>query len=187
MSIPIDVSKLWQVLDLTVEDFLIGMASLGKYQDINLVGAFEEPDDTTKRTAHRDIPLPFHRDGIYTQSIADLQGGMYIEKPDVDVVGMYCIRDNVVSETERIPCYTVLSEDEFGLKPITEVDLRPGQALIWDNRLWHGRHGDVGTRVLIRFWTTCPAVRERGHVHNFDRVLFPSNKLACTICDEVES
>lgn len=29
-------------------------------------------------------------------------------------------------------------------------------------------------------------LEEHSHVHNFDRVLFPSNKLACTICDEIE-
>lgn len=149
----IDITKPWQVLDLSVEDFLIGMSSLGKYQDINLVGSFEDPDDTTKRTAHRDIDLPLHRDGIYTDAIAALQGGMYVEKPDVDVVGMYCLRTN------DAPCYTILCSDNDLDTLITEVDLQAGQALIWDNRLWHGRRGAVGKRMLIRFWTTCPEMR----------------------------
>lgn len=156
----IDLRRPWQVLNMTTAQFLIEMASIGKYQDINLVGSFEAPDDQTKRTAHRDIPLPFHRDGIYTDSIAELQGGMYIEKPNVDVVGMYCLQDNREAGRLRIPCYTILSEDMEGTNILTEVDLHPGQALIWDNRLWHGRRGPVGNRVLIRFWTTCPALYE---------------------------
>jgi ectoine hydroxylase-related dioxygenase (phytanoyl-CoA dioxygenase family) len=151
----IDLSKPWQVIEgLTADEFLLGMAALGHSQEMTLVGAFEAPDDETKRTAHRDIPLPFHRDGIYTQSIADLQSGMYIERPNVDVVGMYCIRDN------GDPCYTILADDEAGEHIVSEVNLRAGQALVWDNRLWHGRRGTVGQRVLIRFWITSPALYE---------------------------
>lgn len=170
----IDLSQPWQVLDMTAESFLIEMASIGKYQDINLVGSFEEPDDQTKRTAHRDKDLPWHRDGISSRAIADMQGGMYIEKPNVDVVGMFCLRDNrgpsdaAFPEGVHFPCYTVLAEaapdadpyDDSQFKIVTEVDLRPGQALVWDNRLWHRRHGAVGKRMLIRFWTTCPALYE---------------------------
>lgn len=157
----IDITKPWQVVEMTAADFLLDMAALGTYQDINLVGAYADPNDQAVRTAHRDIDLPFHRDGIFTQSIADLQGGMYIEKPNVDVVGMYCLRDNFQGIHQHLPCYTILSEDEAATKVLAEVDLRPGQALIWDNRLWHGRRGAVGSRVLIRFWTTCAEVRER--------------------------
>lgn len=82
------LSQPWQVLELTSEEFLLGMASIGPYQDINLVGSFAAPSDKTVRTAHRDIPLPFHRDGVRDEEIAALQGGMYVEKPHVDVVGM---------------------------------------------------------------------------------------------------
>ena len=166
----IDLSKPWQVIDTTAEEFLLLMAALGKYQDINLVGSFANPDDQTARTAHRDKDLPWHRDGISSRAIADMQGGKYIEAPNVDVVGMYCIRDNQLpgSITARTPCYTVLAEalsdadpyDNSQFKIITEVDLHPGQALVWDNRLWHRRHGPVGSRVLIRFWSTCPALYE---------------------------
>jgi dCTP deaminase len=147
----IDLTKSWQVLTLPVEDFLIGMTDLGTPQEIQIVGAFaDDPDDPTVRTAHRDTDLPPHRDGIYTQAIADMQAGTYVEKPNVDVVGMYCLRTN------DEPCYTVFYEDEAGEKVVTEVDLQAGQALIWDNRLWHGRRGPVGKRLLIRFWTTLP-------------------------------
>lgn len=150
-----DITKPWQVLEMTTPEFLIGMASLGKYQDINLVGSFAEPGDRSVRTAHRDIDLPFHRDGIYTESIANMQDGMYIASPNVDIVGMYCLRSNSAGD-----CWTILSEDEAGKGIITEVNLKAGQALIWDNRLWHGRRGPVGDRLLIRFWTTCPALYE---------------------------
>lgn len=141
----------WQVLTLTVEDFLVEMSTLGTPQEIQMVGAFAaDPDDPTVRTAHRDTDLPFHRDGIYTQAIADMQGGMYVEKPDVDVIGMYCVRGN----GDFVSCFTTISED--GVNEIAAVDLQPGEAIIMDNRLWHGRRGPVAERLLIRFWTTCP-------------------------------
>lgn len=148
----IDISRPWQVLDLSVEDFLIDMTALGTPQEIQMVGAFAAPDDSTVRTAHRDVDLPFHRDGVFTQALADMQGGMYVAKPDVDVIGMYCVRRN------DTPVFTIISED--GVTAVDEVDLQAGQALIMDNRLSHGRRGAVGKRLLIRFWTTCPAIRD---------------------------
>ncbi len=148
----------WQVLKLTPEEFLLGMATIGPYQDINLVGSFAAPNDKAVRTAHRDIPLPFHRDGIRDDEIAALQDGMYVEKPHVDVVGMYCLRRNVE------PCVTVLAADKAATQVLARVDLHPFEALIWDNRLWHGREGGVGERILIRFWSTCIPVRERALV-----------------------
>src|SRR5437773_1915886 len=136
----------WSVLDLTIEEFLIGMTSLGTPQEIQIVGSFAAADDQTVRTAHRDVDLPLHRDGVYTEALADMQGGKYVEKPNVDIIGMYCIRDN------DAPCYTQISHD--GVNVVHEVSLKAGQALIMDNRLWHGRRGPVGKRLLIRFWTT---------------------------------
>jgi hypothetical protein len=171
----IDISKPWQVLTLPAEDFLIGMSDIGTPQQMSMVGSFAaDPDDPTVRTAHRDKDLPWHRDGIRSQAIADMQGGNYIEAPNVDLVGMYCLRDNTqITKTdglttgkgvsvEHLPCYTVLAEappdadpyDDSQFKIVAEVDLYPGQALLWDNRLWHRRHGAVGTRLLVRFWTT---------------------------------
>lgn len=155
-AVDIDLSQPWQVVEMTTDQFLLTMAELGHSQELTLVGSFEEPDDETKRTAHRDIPLPFHRDGIYTDSIAALQGGMYVTRPNVDLVGMICVRDN-----DGKPCTTILSEDKQGENVIAEVSLKPGQALIWDNRLWHARGEEpVGRRVLIRFWITCPKLYE---------------------------
>ncbi len=165
----IDLSKPWQVVEMTAEEFLLRMAAIGPYKDINLVGSFADPDDQAARTAHRDKDLPWHRDGIESQAIKDMQGGRYITAPNVDVVGMYCLRDNREPGSDvRTPCYTVLAEaapdadpyDDSQFAIVAEVDLRPGQALIWDNRLWHRRHGPVGSRVNIRFWSTCPALYE---------------------------
>lgn len=141
----------WHVVDCSIEEFLIGMSSLGTPQEIQMVGSFAA-NDPSVRTAHRDTDLPFHRDGIYTKAIADMQGGMYVEKPGVDIIGMYCVRRN------DAPCYTTISEN--GKDVMHEVDLKAGQALVMDNRLWHGRRGAVGKRLLIRFWTTCPELRE---------------------------
>lgn len=136
----------WSVEKMSIEEFLVGMCSLGTPKEIQMVGTFAEADDSTVRTAHRDVDLPLHRDGVYTQALADMQGGMYVEKPNVDIIGMYCVRDN------EEPCYTQVSED--GKTILAEVNLRAGEALIMDNRLWHGRRGPVGKRLLIRFWTT---------------------------------
>lgn len=139
----------WKVLDLTAEEFMIHMASLGTPVEIQLVGVFAEPDNTDVRTAHRDVPLPPHKDGIYTQAIADMQGGKYVVGMDPpDIVGMFCIQENGLDE----PCTTVFYEDEAGENVLGEVTLRARQAVIWRNNLWHGRKGPVGERLLIRFW-----------------------------------
>lgn len=137
----------WEVKRLPLEDFICGMATLGTPQEIQLVGSFAKGDDTTVRTAHRDVDLPLHRDGIYTRAIADMQQGKYVERPNVDIIGMYCVRTN-----DGKPCYTTISED--GVKVAAEVDLGAGECLIMDNRWWHGRRGAVGKRLLIRFWVT---------------------------------
>jgi hypothetical protein len=136
----------WEVKHLSIEDFLIGMSSLGTPQEIQMVGSFTPAADASVRTAHRDVDLPLHRDGIYTQSLADMQQGTYVEKPHVDIIGMYCLRAN------DVPCVTTISED--GEHVVAEVDLKAGDALIMDNRWWHGRRGAVGQRLLIRFWVT---------------------------------
>ncbi len=136
----------WTVAAMSIEDFLMGMSSLGIPQEIQMVGTFGHTDDATVRTAHRDVDLPLHRDGIYTKALADMQGGSYVEKPNVDIVGLYCLRGS------DEPCVTTISED--GQAVIAEVTLKAGEALIMNNRLWHGRRGHVGDRLLIRFWTT---------------------------------
>lgn len=182
----------WEVKKLTIEEFLIGMSSLGTPQEIQMVGSFARADDETVRTAHRDVDLPLHRDGIYTKAIADMQQGKYVERPNVDIIGMYCVRINSMEcercggsgEIDRVeelggydergpivfgepihqcpdchgtchidqPCFTTVSKD--GKRVVAEVNLKAGEALIMDNRWWHGRRGRVGSRLLIRFWVT---------------------------------
>jgi hypothetical protein len=137
----------WEVKRLSIEEFLIGMASLGTPQEIQLVGSFAPANDDSVRTAHRDIDLPLHRDGIYTKAIADMQRGKYVERPNVDIIGMYCVRTNGDQ-----PCYTTISQD--GQEVDAEVNLRAGECIIMDNTWWHGRRGAVGERLLIRFWVT---------------------------------
>jgi hypothetical protein len=136
----------WSVQTCSIEEFLVGMSSLGTPQEIQMVGSFADKDDTKVRTAHRDVDLPLHRDGVYTKALADMQEGMYVEKPNVDIIGMYCVRAN------DVPCYTTVSKD--GMTVLAEVNLGAGQALVMDNTWWHGRRGPVGKRLLIRFWTT---------------------------------
>lgn len=136
----------YEVKQLSIEEFLIGMSSLGTPQEIQMVGAFADKNDTSVRTAHRDVDLPMHRDGVYTKAIADMQNGKYVEKPNVDIIGMYCVREG------DDPCYTTVSRD--GQNIDDSIYLRTGFALIMDNKWWHGRHGPVGKRLLIRFWVT---------------------------------
>lgn len=140
----------WEVKTLSIEEFLIGMSGLGTPQEIQMVGSFAKAEDETVRTAHRDVDLPMHRDGIYTKAIADMQQGKYVEKPNVDIIGMYCVRESGRNHDQ--PCTTLVSED--GVKVDAEVTLSAGQCLIMDNRWWHGRRGPVGNRLLIRFWLT---------------------------------
>lgn len=155
-------TKPFQVITLDPRDFLLGMLDIGYPQSITNVASIADPDDQTARTAYRDKDLPWHRDGIESQAIKDMQGGMYIEAPNVDLVGMYCLRDNWSNDRGHIPCYTVLAKaapdadpyDDSQFETVAEVDLLPDQALVWDNRLWHRRHGPVGNRALIRYWTT---------------------------------
>lgn len=120
----LDFSKQpWAIVSgLTADEFLVGMSDLGKAQEMSMVGSFaDDPDDPTIRTAHRDTDLPFHRDGVYTQAIADMQGGMYVEKPNVDVVGMYCVRTN-----GNEPCFTTISFDGVNVRPrLEEAGSRP--------------------------------------------------------------
>jgi len=63
----------YEIKQLSIEEFLVGMSSLGTPQEIQMVGSFAKADDESVRTAHRDVDLPLHRDGIYTKAIADMQ------------------------------------------------------------------------------------------------------------------
>lgn len=129
---------------LTADEFLLAMLSLGTPLDVSLVGAFDDPG-TPGRGSRRDVDLPLHQDGVFSAELAAVQGGVYVEREGIDYVGLYCLRAG------DAPCYTTLGDEKK--RPITEIDLKRGQALIFDNRrLTHGRNGPVGDRVLIRVW-----------------------------------
>ncbi len=123
------------VVSSTLEDFIVGMLSFGYPLDVSLVGNF----DNEGRASRRDVDLPLHRDGEYSASLAEVQGGEYIEKPGINIVGLYCIRDS----GER--CVTLIDDQE--------IELKKGQALVFDNqKVLHGRKGPVGDRLLVRMW-----------------------------------
>ena len=126
----------------TLEEFILGMLALGKPLETSIVGVFDE--DEHGRGSRRDIELPLHRDGEYSQALAEVQGGTYVAKEGIDIVGLYCIQEG----TEA--CYTVL---EWPNNFRAEVDLKKGEALVFDNHnLVHGRKGPVGDRLLLRMW-----------------------------------
>lgn len=118
------------------DEFILYMLSLGYPLEISLVGAF----DSKGRGSRRDVDLPLHRDGEYSSELANVQGGMFVEKKNIDIVGLYCIREDLTDK-----CLTLVGDDE--------IELKEKQALIFDNRkVLHGRKGEVGNRLLIRMW-----------------------------------
>jgi hypothetical protein len=126
----------WYIISCTLEEFILGMLRLGHPLEMSLVGDF----DKTGRGSRRDIDLPLHQDGKYSEELTKAQGGFYIEKTDIDVVGLYCIKDD-----PSVKCITIVDD--------AEVELKKGQALIFNNRnVFHGRKGHVGNRLLLRFW-----------------------------------
>ena len=134
------------ILETSLEDFILGLLCLGRITEISLVGVFEDAE-TKGRGSLRDIELPLHQDGIYSKKLAEAQGGHYVERPNIDIVGLYCLRDG------DNPCYTTISEVD--VSQLNEISLCKGNALVFDNRrVVHGRRGRVGKRLLLRFWIT---------------------------------
>ena len=121
----------WNIYnDLSIEEFVLGMLTLGKPYELSLVGHF----DDSGRGSRRDIDLPLHRDGDYSV----MKGK---PRPPVDYVGFYCIRPGAVATTMEYEGYE------------ESITLKKGQAVVIDNRKCrHGRTGDVGDRLLIRLW-----------------------------------
>lgn len=141
---PVRKPEPWYVERMTAEEFLLGMLSLGTPLEISLVGVFED-NTSPGRASRRNVDLPLHRDGVYSESLARVQGGHYVEKPDIHYVGLYCLREG------EEPCLTTFGHDDSA--ETAAVDLKQGQALIFDNtKLFHGRRGPVGQRTLIRVW-----------------------------------
>ena len=124
------IDKPWILIEKTTADeFLLNMTQCGNPIETSLVGAF----DKKGRGSRRDVDLPLHRDGDYSTKVA--------EKHSIDYVGLYCIR---AGEAKTV----IEHEGE-----LTEFVLKPGQALIFDNKACrHARFGPVGDRLLIRVW-----------------------------------
>jgi len=132
----------WQVIDnITSDDFILEMLKLGTPTETSLVGFFGDDG----RGSRRDIDLPFHKDGIYSEKVAKNQG-INFDKV-VDVVGLYCLRGGDTATQIKLEG----EEDE------TSIVLKKGQALVFDNnRCLHARHGPIGDRVLLRVWIELP-------------------------------
>lgn len=131
------------VSDCSLEQFILGMLSLGKPMELSLVGVFDQEG----RGSRRELDLPLHRDGEYSQALADAQGGTYVERPGIDIVGLYCIRSGSGQ------CLTLVDD--------AEIELQSRQALVFDNhKVLHGRRGPVGERLLLRMWVSCAGTVE---------------------------
>ena len=137
----------WHVVwGFDLGEFVLAMLdTFGRPVETMLVGAFNDEG----RGAQRDMELDMHQDGIRDPALAARQGGSYVENPDVDVVGMYCLRDNP-------ECVTRVVRTDVGPAPtVHRVVLGTGEALLFDNRrVRHARVGPVGDRVLMRVWMT---------------------------------
>src|SRR4051812_2666338 len=77
---------------MTADDFILGMLALGTPIEMSVVGSFDDAA-TAGRGSRRDMDLPLHRDGVYSAKLAEAQGGHYVERPNIDVVGLYCVRE----------------------------------------------------------------------------------------------
>ncbi|HEY4518477.1 MAG TPA: hypothetical protein VJG48_02515 [Candidatus Paceibacterota bacterium] len=138
------------------EEFMLGMLRLGRLLETSVVGVF----DDTGRGSRRDIELPLHQDGQYSQKLAEAQGRSVVELDHIDIVGVYCLREG------KEACFTTLSvmpgglhvpetqgPDGFQPGEMEEIELKYGQSLVFDNnRCMHGRRGTVGERLLLRMW-----------------------------------
>ena len=156
----------WYLWEGSLSNFLLSLLDLGTVLEVSMVGAFDKEE--RGRGSRRDIDLPLHRDGVFSQALADIQGGFYVEKPGIDVVGLYCLRNNNFNPCpvsyDHMPhdycdgtpstkrqCLTILQREEDILK--TTIELKEGQGLVFDNnKLLHGRKGPVGERILMRGW-----------------------------------
>tara|TARA_A100001515_G_scaffold131545_1_gene119403 strand:- start:545 stop:934 length:390 start_codon:yes stop_codon:yes gene_type:complete len=120
--------KPWALVDkLTADAFILKMLEFGTPIETSVVGVF----DDSGRGSRRDIPLPMHRDGDYSTNY----------KGKIDIVGLYCIREGKAK--------TIIEHNNKK----TEVILKKGQALIFDNKICrHAREGTVGDRLLMRLW-----------------------------------
>lgn len=143
MKIDLTTQSWCLINNLSLSGFVLSMLDrFGTPVETLLVGAFHNEG----RGAQRDMELDMHQDGIRDPTLARRQGGSYVEHPDVDIVGFYCLREDK-------DCTTFVQE--IGGDTIHSIKLKTGGALILDNRrVRHGRKGEVNDRVLFRIWMT---------------------------------
>ena len=136
----IDLTEVPWILvdDITADEFILEMLKFGEPTETSLVGVFGSDKG---RGSTRDIALPFHKDGTYSEKVAKNQGKNFDKV--VDYVGLYCIKSGETATQIKID----------GSEEVTEVILSENQALIFDNnKCLHARSGPVGDRVLLRVW-----------------------------------
>ena len=137
----------WDCVHASMEAFVLLMLQMGRPVGVALVGAFDEGDSGLG--SRRDMDLVPHRDGVYSAALAESQDGQFLSNPNVDVVGLYCIRSGPSD------CQTTFHAEDGA--EIGSVRLRAGQALVFNNRkVLHGRRGPVGDRLLLRIWIETP-------------------------------
>ena len=133
----------WYTWQGNLSNFLLSLLEIGTPIETSLVGAFDK--EQVGRGSRRDVDLPLHRDGVFSQALADVQGGFYVEKPGIDLVALYCLRGSTKGR-----CVTILQREpgEFEC-----VELKEGEGVVFDNnKVLHGRRGPVGERILMRVW-----------------------------------
>ncbi len=136
----------WYTWQGSLSNFLLALLEIGVPIETSLVGAFDKEE--IGRGSRRDVDLPLHRDGVYSQALADVQGGFYVEKPGVDLVALYCLRGSTKGR-----CETILLLDGYRDDLSIPIELKEGEGLVFDNnKVLHGRHGPVGERILMRVW-----------------------------------
>ena len=121
--------------NLTCNEFIMHMLTFGKPIEVSIVGSFEAEG----RGSHRDIELPFHRDGEYSAKLAKKNNETFNKK--VDLVGLYCIKEG---EAKTLIKYK---------ENISKINLKNNQGVVFDNKeCLHSRQGKVGDRILLRIW-----------------------------------
>ncbi len=90
----------WFLWEGTLSNFLLSLLDLGTPLETSLVGVFDKEE--VGRGSRRDMDLPLHRDGVFSQALADAQGGFYVEKAGIDIVGLYCLRGSTKGRCETL-------------------------------------------------------------------------------------
>lgn len=128
-----NIPEYWEKYDcISLEDFIKLMVEFGTPIETSIIGHFDDSD----RGHRKNIKLPMHYDGEYSGN------------PDVDLVGIYCIKEGDDESN------TFLQPD--GNEKLS-MWLRNGDSLIINNRTCkHGRGVPSKNRLLFRIWIKFP-------------------------------